>query len=855
MQIQQIPIIPIDNSEIGLTDIRLGLSVKTVLDRQKKFGMNMMPSEVKTTWWKEIFLHFKSPLVILLLFASIISFILSDVLNATIILIMILLSVLIDYFREKRASDLADSLRKIVNTKVISIREGKEVEIPHEEIVPGDILRLENGRIVPADSKVLFTSGLFVDQSSLTGESFPVLKTTLSDDQPPENIFDSADKVFMGCSVVGGSATVMVLTTGMKTEFGRIFKKSVQREEVTDFAKGMNHFGVLILKISLFLMLFIFFVNALLDRQILESFVFAIAVAVGLTPELLPMIMTLTMTRGAASMVKKGVIVKHLPAIPNLGTMEILCTDKTGTLTEDKTILIKSVDKYGKEAEQVFKLAYINSFFQGDLKNPMDNAILEHDKAAVSTLSKLYEIPYDFYRKRVSIIYQEDGVIKLVCKGAPEEIFKISLQSQEEMALAIKQYEVLSNEGFRTLAIAEKVIPQGEILGKELESNLQFIGFVAFVDPVKQDADDVVRELTKIGVEIKIITGDNRLVTENICRKIGLEIKGVLEGFELAALTDDALKKRVENATIFTRFTPIQKTRVIQILKLNHHSIGYMGDGINDAPSLKAADIGISVYTACDVAKDAADLILTKKDLLVLKDGILEGRKTFVNSMKYVLMCISSNFGNMFSVAAATIFLPFFPMIPIQILINNFLYDTAQINLPSDHVDEASIVKPQNWDIRLIRRYMVVFGLSSSIFDLLTFWILRNHFSLTTEQFRTGWFMESLATQILVVFVVRTPVVPFFRSKPSKKLLIGALSCLAAGWLLPYLPFAHYLGFQLLPVSVLLYLVAIIVLYLLSAEGLKKIIQHWSLNNNFFDLFRMKLSYQKSRMPVKTLNQ
>lgn len=825
--------VTIKQDDIGLTDPLIGLSAKEISLRRRKYGMNTLPTDGRIVWWKELFNHFKSPLIILLLFAALVSFTLSDVLNASIILTMIFLSVLIDYYRERRAVDLADSLKKIINTKVAVIRDGSKHEIIPDELVPGDIIQLQNGKIIPADSKIIFTDGLFVDQSTLTGESFPVLKTIDKEGNTELTIFEAKDRIFMGCSIVGGSATAQVMATGTNTEFGKVFRTVIQRNVMTDFAIGMNKFGMLILKISITLMLFIFFVNAVLNREILESFVFAIAVAVGLTPELLPMIMSLTMSKGAVSMGKKGVIVKQMPSIPNLGTMEILCTDKTGTLTEGTTSLVFCININQIEDERIFHLAYINSYFQADMKSPLDTAILTYSRkenSPVANAVKLFEIPYDFYRKKISVIYKEKNQNILVCKGAPEEIFRISNMSKIELEKSIQQYEKLSREGYRTLAIAERTVPKNMQFSDKLETDLNFVGFAVFEDPVKSDADDVVNGLKKIGIEIKIITGDNNLVTESLCRKIGLEVKGVLEGSVMDSLTDEALRKKVISTTIFARFTPSQKMRIIEVLKSCHHCVGYLGDGINDAPSLKSADIGISVNSACDVAKQAADMILTQKDLLVLKEGIIEGRKTVSNSMKYVLMCISSNFGNMFSIAIATLFLPFFPMLPIQILINNFLYDSAQINLPSDDVDEISLIKPQIWDLNLVRTYMLFYGLLSSIFDMITFWLLYHFFGLAAEQFRTGWFMESLATQILVVFIIRTPIVPFYKSRPSKKLLFGALSCLGIGWLLPYLPFSSYLGFQQLPFHVLTYLFFIILIYLASAEALKYFIQHFKIS-------------------------
>jgi Mg2+-importing ATPase len=504
-----------------------------------------------------------------------------------------------------------------------------------------------------------------------------------------------------------------------------------------------------------------------------------------------------------------------------------LCTDKTGTLTEDKIKLIKYVDANGDTSDKVLRFAYLNSHFQTGIKNPLDDAILAHKKLDISACQKTDEIPFDFYRKRMSVVINETGQTTLICKGAPEEILKVCTQDSSFLSLAFKQYEALSADGFRVLAIAVKTVGKQQKFSKQDEVQLSFEGFIAFLDPPKEDADDIIRELAAIGVEVKIITGDNHLVTQKICAEIGLPIKGIMQGYEMDTVTDDALRKRVLNTTIFTRFSPDQKNRIIEALKANHRAVGYMGDGINDAPSLKAADIGISVNSATDVAKESADIILTEKSLLVLKEGILEGRKTFGNTMKYVLMGLSSNFGNMFSVAAATLFLPFLPMLPVQILLNNFLYDTSQIAIPSDRVDASYIERPQRWNFKMIYRYMFIFGITSSVFDLFTFWLLYKYFAVTEAQFRTGWFMESLATQILVVFIIRTHHTPFFKSKPSAKLVFSTLICLSLGWLLPYLPFAGRIGFQPLSFFVMAGISGLVIGYLFCAELVKHFIYNY----------------------------
>lgn len=806
------------------TNIEKGLTDTEVADRLNQNGPNTILTNKIRNEWLELLSHFKSPLILILLAASIVSFSLGETINASIIVVMLLTGVAIDYFQERDARNAAEKLKQTVKTKVTVIREGIEKDILPEELCTGDLVLLNAGKIVPADVRVVYAKDFFVNQSSLTGESFPCEK--YNDPLPEANIdLTTMDNIaFMGSSAITGIAKAIVVKCGRFTEFGKIAEKLVQREEETDFSRGMHRFGFLIMRITIILVLFIFLVNAVLKHDFLESFMFSLAVAVGLTPELLPMIMSVAMARGSLQMAKKGVVVKKLSAIPNFGSMEVLCTDKTGTLTEDKIRLIKYVNTGGNTSEELFLLAYLNSYFQTGIKNPLDDAVVTHKQPDISAYHKADEIPFDFSRKRMSVVVEKNGQHLLICKGAPEEIFKTSLQDKAFIQQANTQYELLSSDGYRVLAIATREVMKQAKFTKQDEEQLNLKGFIAFLDPPKEDADETITALAKIGVEVKIITGDNHLVTKKICKEIGLPIKGMMQGYELEHLTDDALRKRVINTTIFTRFSPDQKNRIIEALKAYHHAVGYLGDGINDAPSLKSADIGISVSSATDVAKDAADIILTHKDLLVLKEGILEGRKTFGNTMKYILMGLSSNFGNMFSVAAATLFLPFLPMLPVQILINNFLYDTSQVTIPADNVDESYIQKPQRWNLKMVRNYMFIFGLTSSVFDMATFYLLYKYFAVTEAQFRTGWFMESLATQILVVFIIRTSHIPFIQSKPGKFLVISTMACLVIGWLLPYLPVSSSIGFEPLPFHVILFITGVIVTYLLFAEIVKRAI-------------------------------
>jgi Mg2+-importing ATPase len=806
------------------SDADQGLSNREVSKRAYHFGRNVIGAEMRTNTVLELLRHFKDPLILILISATVISYSLGQAVNASIVLFIILVSVAIDFFQEQDARNAAERLKESVKNKVTVIREHRQKEVFHESLVPGDIVLLSAGKIVPADVRILFAKDFFVNQSSLTGESFPCEKNGILVSEDKTELVDLTNICFMGSSVVSGTAKAIVIKTGKETELGRIAKHLSEPEEENEFSKGVRNFGYLIMKVTIILVLFIFLINAVLKRDLFESLMFSLAVAVGLTPELLPVIMAVTMSKGSSHMAQKGVIVKRLSAIPDFGSMEVLCTDKTGTITQNIIHLVKYVDREGKDSDKVLLLAYLNSFYQTGIENPLDAAVLSFRRVDINGYEKRDEIPFDFTRRRMSVVVSFGDKNILICKGAPEDIFKVCQLNEGDQKTVDLQYQELSKDGFRVLAVATKETTARHVFSKSDESELALQGFIAFLDPPKRDAGKVIDALKKIGVEVKIITGDNHFVTQKVCKEIGLPVKGILHGYEMASLSSDALRQRVRNTTIFTRFSPEQKNRVIQALKAYRWTVGYMGDGINDAPSLKTADIGISVNGATDVTKDAADIILTRKDLMVLKEGILEGRKTFGNNMKYILMDLSSNFGNMFSVSVAAIFLPFLPMLPVQILINNFLYDTSQITLPSDNVDESYIQKPQRWRIKMIYSYMIVFGLTSSVFDLITFYLLYKYFNVTQQQFRTGWFMESLATQILVIFVIRTWHIPFVQSKPSRQLFIGALICLAAGWLLPWLPLAGLIGFDTMPRKVIFYITGIVIIYLFTAEILKRMI-------------------------------
>ena len=806
-----------------------GLSSSAAWDRIKLYGHNLLEERRRTSTLIEFLKNFKSPLIIILLVAAGFSAYFGEIINAAIIGAMILISVTLNFFQEHSAQKAAEKLKETVKTKVVALRDGKNQDIHMDDLVIGDIISLSAGDIVPADARLITSKDFFVNQSSLTGESLPAEKYA---DFVPDKVTSFSElhnMVFMGTNVVSGSATAIVVRTGKATEFGRISRKLASRQKDTEFEKGIMSFGNLIMKATIFLVLFIFLFNAIAKRDVFESFMFAIAVAVGLTPELLPMIMSVNMAKCSISMAKKGVIVKRLSSIPNLGSMDVLCTDKTGTLTEDKIRLVKYVNCSGKDSERVLTYSYLNSFYQTGIRNPLDQAVMEFRKISIGGYEKVDEIPFDFVRKRMSVIVEEKkGKRFIISKGAPEEIIKIcsdydydrkskKLDSKSREKI-IRQYHTLSSEGYRVLAVAVSNVPKKKAYEKVDEQNLEFLGFIAFLDPPKSDVREVLEEIHDMGIEVKILTGDNEFVTQKVCDEIGLSIKGILLGTQLVSLTDDALRVAVENTTIFARVSPEQKTRIIYALQANNHVVGYIGDGINDASSLKDSDVGISVNSAVDVAKESASIVLTHKSLRVLKDGIIDGRKTFGNTMKYIMMNLSSNFGNMFSVAGAILFLPFLPMLPLQILLNNFLYDFSQLTIPADNVDKNFIDKPKRWNMKFVRNFMLFFGPISSVFDFLTFFIMLYLFHAPAGYFQTAWFMESLATQTLVIYVIRTKNTPFLESKPHIYLTLSTLAAVIIGWILPYTPIGDFFGFEHLPLNIVLVLAGLVLSYLMLVE-------------------------------------
>lgn len=810
-----------------------GLTSQEAASRLKLYGPNVFQPEKKFAPLLHFLSKFNNPLVIILLAASAISAFTGDVTNFIIISAMVLMSVTLDFFQEHKAGKEAEKLRQLVTVHVQALRDGEAQEIPLHSLVPGDIVLLSAGDLVPADGRLLEAKDFFVNQALLTGEPYPVEK------KPGElplqaEILSASNTVLRGISVVSGTAKVLICETASNTVLGDIAKTIIAKAPSTEFERGTRKFGLLITRLTIFLVLFVLLVNTFYQRAWLESFIFAIALAVGLTPELLPMIVSVTLARGAKRMAAKKVIVKQLASIQNLGSMDVLCTDKTGTLTEARIRLERHVDAFGNENERILQWAYLNSYFETGLRSPLDDAILDHKNIDVATWRKIDEVPFDFERRRISVLVDNGQKRMLVVKGAPEDILPLcttyeagsetNLLPVDEAAMASLKalYDSLGSEGFRVLAIAWRQEandhPHAQVTD---ETELVFSGFAAFLDPAKESAKKTLADLAEKGVSIKVVTGDNELVTKHICNQLELPITGILTGADLLKMDDQALEGQVENVNLFCRVTPSQKNRIILALKRRGHAVGYLGDGINDAPSLHSADVGISVDSAVDVAKDAADMILLEHDLKVLESGVIEGRRTFGNIMKYIMMGTSSNFGNMFSMAGASLFLPFLPMLPTQILVNNMLYDISEIPIPLDNVDEEYLKRPRHWDINFVRKFMLIVGPISSIFDFLTFFVMIQIFHANEALFHTGWFIESLATQVLVIFVIRTRKNPL-KSRPNPWLTICSLLVVALGIVLPLSPLGSYLGFVPPPTLFFFILACMVILYLLLVEGVKQ---------------------------------
>ena len=810
-----------------------GLNSAEAAARLKQFGPNLIHGERKRALVLQFLTKFRNPLVIILLIASALSAFTGDAASFFIIGTIVIISVTLDFVQEYRAGQAADRLRQSVAVRGQVLRDGKPFETPLAELVPGDVALLTAGDLVPCDGRVLEAKDFFVNQALLTGEPYPVEKAP--GEFPVETeVHVAGNTVLLGTSVISGTAKVLMCRTGQSTALGEIADTLLAKAPPTDFEQGTQHFGLLIMRMTVLLVLFVLLVNAFFHRPWLESFLFAVALAVGLTPELLPMVVSVTLSRGALRMATNKVIVKRLASIQNLGSMDVFCTDKTGTLTEARIHLERHLDPLGRESQRVLELAYLNSFFETGLKNTLDDAILEHKEIDVSVWRKIDEVQFDFERRRISVLLDNGTHRLLVVKGAPEDILRLSVGyalDQEAVPRPLDdparvsinaQFEALSKEGLRVLGIASRQVGADHghaIVGDETE--LVFAGFAAFLDPPKESAKAALAGLAADRVAVKIITGDNELVTQHIFAQLGLPVTGVLTGAEIQQMDDPALAARAEQVNLFCRVAPAQKNRVILALKRRGHVVGYLGDGINDAPSLHSADVGISVNSAVDVAKAAADMILLEQDLVVLHAGVLEGRRTFGNIMKYIMMGTSSNFGNMFSMAGASLFLPFLPMLPVQILLNNLLYDVSELPIPLDRVDDDYLSHPRHWDMNFIRNFMLIIGPVSSIFDFLTFYIMLAVFHAGEALFHTGWFIESMATQVLVIFIIRTRKNPF-RSRPNPWLIACSLTVVAVAVLLPFTPVSESLGFVGPPPFFFLVLAAMLLFYLLAVEAMKQ---------------------------------
>ena len=810
-----------------------GLSSHEARARLDTYGPNTIRSETRRNPIIEFLKHFNSPIIILLMVAAAISAAVGEVQSAVIIFVILLVSVVVDYIQEARAYNAAEKLKKSVALHVRALRDGKKVTIPAVNLVPGDVIYLETGNLVPADCILLEERDLFVNQAILTGETFPAQKSIEQDiKSQSSNLSDALNSVFMGSSIIGGTATALVCKTADETFLGAIGEDLIKVPPPSEFTIGITKFGYFLIRLTFFLVVFVLIANLYMQRPWLESVLFSLALAVGIMPEFLPMQISIALARGAILLAKKKVIVKRLAAIHDLGSMDILCTDKTGTLTQSKVTIERTVNINGEDSPKVGLLAYLNSYFQGANNNPLDQAILKNSHYSSSNYKKLDEVPFDFDSRYASTLLTSDKGNILLVKGAPESVLKLCSKYEEgDSVLALSSkietkaaqlFQSLSEQGFRALAVAQitgsfKTVKEALKKG----NTLTFVGFITFYDPPKDSAAKALKELKDQGVKVKVITGDNEQVALHICKLLNIEITGMLTGDEMLKMSPQALKHKVENTNLFSRVNPSQKNQIISMLKSNGHVVGFIGDGINDAPSIHNADVGMSVENAVDVAKEAADFILLKRDLGVIHDGVIEGRRTYANLMKYIMMLTSSNLGNMMSMTLATFLLPFIPMAPPQLLLQNLLYDFSQIPIPLDNVDQVVVANPHKWDIKFIQRFMIVFGVITSMFDLITFFFMLKIYGASKELFQTGWFIESLAATVLVIFIVRTRMSPF-KNRPNPILAVTCISLVLVGAILPYTPIGTYFGFAA-PSPAFLGIIMVIVLgYLMLCELVKK---------------------------------
>ncbi|MGE8350214.1 MAG: magnesium-translocating P-type ATPase [Pseudomonas protegens] len=841
-----------------------GLSTQEAEDLRERHGLNEVEHEQALPWWTHLWHCYKNPFNLLLTLLAVISWLTEDMKAATVIFSMVVLSTLLRFWQEAKSNKAADALKAMVSNtatvmrpdsppqaapmlgRLLGAAEAKgaqRLELPIKLLVPGDLIVLSAGDMIPADCRVLSAKDLFVSQAAMTGESMPVEKFPRQQDADTRNPLDLDNILFMGTNVVSGSATAVILTTGNSTYFGALAQRvSATDRAPTSFQSGVNKVSWLLIRFMFVMAPLVLFINGFTKGDWMEALLFALSIAVGLTPEMLPMIVTSTLAKGAVFLSRKKVIVKRLDAIQNFGAMDVLCTDKTGTLTQDKIFLARHVDVWGEDSDDVLEMAYLNSYYQTGLKNLLDVAVLEHvevhrELKVATAFQKVDEIPFDFTRRRMSVVVAEqDRPHLLICKGAVEEVLAVCRNvrhGEAEEALTdsllarIRQVTAdLNEEGLRVVAVAARPMLEGrDTYSLADERELTLIGYVAFLDPPKESTAPALKALAEHGVAVKVLTGDNELVTAKICREVGLEQQGLLMGNDIERMSDEQLAKAVETTNVFAKLTPTHKERIVRLLKANGHVVGFMGDGINDAPALRTADIGISVDSAVDIAKEAADIILLEKSLMVLEEGVLEGRRTFANMLKYIKMTASSNFGNVFSVLVASAFIPFLPMLPMHLLVQNLLYDISQIAIPFDNVDEEMLKKPQRWQPADVGRFMVFFGPISSIFDITTFALMWYVFDANTPDhqtlFQSGWFVVGLLTQTLIVHMIRTPKIPFLQSRAATPLLVMTGIIMAVGIFLPMGPLAHYFKLQALPSLYFVFLPLILLAYMALTQAVK----------------------------------
>ncbi|AZE83339.1 Mg(2+) transport ATPase, P-type [Pseudomonas orientalis] len=822
-----------------------GLNTQEADALRGQYGLNEVEHEQPLPWWVHLWHCYKNPFNLLLTLLAVISWLTEDMKAATVIFSMVVLSTLLRFWQEAKSNKAADALKAMVsNTATVLRRDAaKRLELPIRQLVPGDLIVLSAGDMIPADCRVLSAKDLFVSQAAMTGESMPVEKFAHQQDAHTRNPLELENILFMGTNVVSGAATAVILTTGNSTYFGALAQRVTATDRATtSFQHGVNKVSWLLIRFMFVMAPLVLFINGFTKGDWTEALLFALSIAVGLTPEMLPMIVTSTLAKGAVFLSRKKVIVKRLDAIQNFGAMDVLCTDKTGTLTQDRIFLARHVDVWGQESDDVLEMAYLNSYYQTGLKNLLDVAVLEHveihrELKVGTAFQKVDEIPFDFNRRRMSVVVAErDQPHLLICKGAVEEILSVCTSVRhgdvnealtDELLARIRQVTAAFNEeGLRVVAVAAQPMAAGrDTYTLADENNLTLIGYVAFLDPPKESTAPALKALKAHGVAVKVLTGDNELVTAKICREVGLEQQGLLMGNDIEDMTDAELARAVETTNVFARLTPSHKERIVRLLKANGHVVGFMGDGINDAPALRTADIGISVDSAVDIAKEAADIILLEKSLMVLEEGVLEGRRTFANMLKYIKMTASSNFGNVFSVLVASAFIPFLPMLPMHLLVQNLLYDISQIAIPFDNVDEDMLAKPQRWQPADVGRFMLFFGPISSIFDITTFALMWYVFDANTPDhqtlFQSGWFVVGLLTQTLIVHMIRTPKIPFLQSRAAMPLMVMTGVIMAVGIFLPMGPLAHYFKLQALPSLYFVFLPVILLAYMALTQAVK----------------------------------